>query len=217
MKSYWNEFYTHPDENISNASQFAKHVADELITDWTILDVGCGNWRVCNYFAKRGHHVTAVDTACSHCRDSALVHIIQEDVLEYLKRTSCRYDVIYMRWILHALPKPVQCEVVKHASRCLSELGCIWIENRSINDHVLLAHSTYDDEDGSHTTSHKRWPASQEEFLSMFEHSNASIVFLDESRGFSPSGSRDYNTDPLLFRIKAMRKDDAQLAAASSD
>ena len=205
--TYWETFYGSPDESITRASPFAKHVDSHVDPQSRILDLGCGNCRDSIYFASQGHTVTAVDTAVDDATDGSLTRI-KGDVLRYVQTSREIYDVIYMRWFLHALPVHLQYDVVRAASALLRKGGSIWIENRSINDNILLAHSTYDEEDGSYSTSHKRWPTSQEQLRDMLDSSGVTVVSMEESRGFSPSGVRDYNTDPLLFRIQAIRNEE---------
>jgi SAM-dependent methyltransferase len=200
---YWETFYDEPDETIDNASQFAVYVAKHIQNSSDILDLGCGNCRDSIFFTKEGHSVTAVDTALKKNTREGSLRRVKEDVLQYIQRTSASYDVIYMRWFLHALPVRQQYSVIRHAAACLRYGGTLWIENRSINDSVLLSHSSYNKDDGSYTTSHKRWPTGEEQLYDMFDKSDVSIICIEESRGFSKAGVRSYNSDPLLYRIKA--------------
>lgn len=207
---YWNQFYANPDECILTPSSFALHVQKQIPPNSNILDIGCGNCRDSLFFAQQGHSVTAIDTSLDTSTPNIQhknLQLSNNNALSYLSNTNNTYNVIYMRWFLHALPLDQQQEIILYASKQLSKNGgTIWIENRSINDTILLQNSTYSEIDGSYTTSHKRWPTSETTLKNMFQHSLCEIISIQESRGFSDGGQRDYNQDPLLFRIEAKRK-----------
>lgn len=207
---YWNQFYTNPDEHILTPSSFALHVQKQIPPHSNILDIGCGNCRDSLFFAQQGHSVTAMDTSLDINTPNIQhknLQLSNNNALAYLSNTNDTYNVIYMRWFLHALPLDQQQQMILHASKKLSNKGgTIWIENRSINDTILLQNSTYSEIDGSYTTSHKRWPTSEITLKNMFLHSLCEIISIQESRGFSHGGQRNYNLDPLLFRIEAKRK-----------
>ena len=59
----WTEFWASPRgaKVTRRSSSFGRHVARELEPGSAILDLGCGNARDAVRFAKRGHHVWAVD------------------------------------------------------------------------------------------------------------------------------------------------------------
>lgn len=203
-KSYWDRFYSNPDENITGGSHFAQFIGNRIMEKSKILDLGCGNARDSIYLSSKGHEVTAVDTSISTQKIGSL-KTVNGDVIDFLKTTTSKYDIIYLRWFLHALPIQIQHDVIELASNVLSSNGQICIENRSINDDILIKNSIYSEEDGSYTTSHKRWPTAIEDLEKMLKNNNMKIELSEVSRGFSPSGSRDYNKDPMLNRVIARK------------
>jgi hypothetical protein len=44
-KSYWDRFYSNPDENITGGSHFAQFIGNRIMEKSKILDLGCGNAR----------------------------------------------------------------------------------------------------------------------------------------------------------------------------
>jgi len=71
---YWDEYYKRP-LNAAVPSQFAAFVAQELPSDATILEIGCGTGRDSFFFARQGWRVFAFDgshSAIKGCDDLKL-------------------------------------------------------------------------------------------------------------------------------------------------
>lgn len=206
---YWSTFYQCPDESIQGPSLFAKNVGSWLVSkysanDVNILELGCGNCRDSCYLSELGYNVTAVDTAVKATVEDNLTKK-KANVLDFLRQTQDTYNVIYMRWFLHAVPYEQQKVIIQLASEILKPNGVIFIENRSLNDNILLENSVFDPSDESFSTSHKRWPSDPRKLKEVILNVGLTVESCVESRGFSPSGTRNYNKDPLLLRLVARK------------
>ena len=199
---YWQAFYTAPDEQVSNCSMFARAVSHSLRPGMAVLDLGCGNARDARHFAGAGCRVVGLDTAVvedEHSGDN--LTCVRANAFDYLGSCKNKFDVVYLRWFLHALPYDQQFSILKEISKVLAPGGRVLAETRSLNDKVLLSQSTYDEKDRSYATSHKRWPTTTKALIAMAHEHGYAITYVEERNEFSQNGDRNYNNDPVLIRM----------------
>ncbi|MBL1140618.1 MAG: adenylyl-sulfate kinase [Proteobacteria bacterium] len=137
---HWNSYY---ESNIAPIipSSFAKSVASQLLKNQEILEIGCGNGRDAAFFASSGFNVTAIDrseSAIKYCREKYSNHSVcfYEGMITDSSPhiTNVKYDIIYSRFVIHAMPLEEEIEVLSAANNLLKTGGRLYIECRSIND-----------------------------------------------------------------------------------
>jgi bifunctional enzyme CysN/CysC len=139
--SFWESFYSKR-TGVLHPSPFALFVSDLLGPDGRgkdLLEVGCGNGRDSAFFSQNGFRVTAIDAssaAIDYCREVHGGSILFEHRLLSApdSQTNHTYDVVYSRFVLHAMTPEEGDEFLVAAARCLKPNGRLLLECRSIND-----------------------------------------------------------------------------------
>ena len=106
-----------------------------------------------------------------------------------------------MRWFLHAVPYEQQKLIIQLASDVLKPNGVMFIENRSLNDNILLENSVFDPSDESFSISHKRWPSDPRKLKDVISNVGLTVESCVKSRR-----TRNYNKDPLLLRLVSRKR-----------
>jgi SAM-dependent methyltransferase len=141
LDQYWDEFYHGEHVDIEGPSAFARYSSALIQPGSTIFEIGCGNGRDALYFAGLGMQViasdaseAAIERATRHARRLRLtpqprfLHRQMEALDDY----AGTLDVVYMRFVLHAVPQPVASEALRWAARNLVRGGRVFIEARSV-------------------------------------------------------------------------------------
>lgn len=198
---FWNKYYTTTLDDINDNSTFATHIYNEFLKNEskTIADLGCGNCRDSFFFARKGHMCYAVDYNMTNTDSVSNCTLVKENAVSYMKSCDLDFDIIYMRWFLHAMPYADAQDVFNNSFDCLKNNGYICIEVRSINDDKLKTDSMYDDIDKSFTTTHKRWPFSLQKLKEFANDRNCIIV--EQREGFFSPNKNTETENPLLLRF----------------
>lgn len=137
--AHWNEYYTGA-KLVDAPSSFAQLVGKRLPAPQRLIEVGCGNGRDAAYFARTGHSVTALDVssgAIDRCRrdhSDLGIRFVNAGLPAISGEEDGTYDVVYSRFVLHAMPEQEEIATLHAAARLLKSGGQIFIECRSIND-----------------------------------------------------------------------------------
>jgi SAM-dependent methyltransferase len=145
--TYWESFYNKKHSSISKPSSFALFVADYLSnTDFTIIDVGCGNGRDSIFFSKLGFSVFAIDQALdleymnSENKSNSNLNFIRKDytTLDFngILNSENENLIIYSRFALHSLNKIEEANFFYNLSM-LPKKTLFFIEARTINDKLF--------------------------------------------------------------------------------
>lgn len=204
---YWNHFYE-SNQDIEQPSLFALSIADKLIKNKNMLELGCGNGRDSFYFASKGLNVTAIDAS------DKIIERLQKK--EYLGNIcficddfvcsptifAGQFDYCYSRFSLHAINAEQENEIIKNVFGALRVNGVFFIEVRSVNDEIYglgkkIAEDTY-----IYKGHFRRFIVKKklEEKLIM---AGFNLLYTEESRGFAPLG----NSDPFVIRIIARKEE----------
>jgi adenylylsulfate kinase-like enzyme/SAM-dependent methyltransferase len=136
---HWNSFYT-GDKLVFEPSDFAITVQSKLHGTLNLLEMGCGNGRDSVYFASLNHNVTAMDpsnAAIDLCKSkyvNSTVCFINGTLPNLDASHNSTFDVIYSRFVLHAMTETEEIESLICANRVLKNNSSFFIECRSIND-----------------------------------------------------------------------------------
>lgn len=178
---HWPSFYLRFHER--RPSPFALWCQDQWIgCPKRILDAGCGNGRDSAYLASMGHSVLAVDSCPTAGEDKGKATFLLGNVA----KLDGMQDVVYSRWLLHAMPEDEADEFLSAASRMLSP-GLVCLEYRVS---VPLGGDHY------------RRAVSTARTCSLLDRLGVKIVHASEGRGRSVMGK----DDPMLGRIVGFRR-----------
>ena len=150
-RAHWNEYYAGKTANSVWAefpSQFAAFVASDIEGGSRILDFGCGNGRDSLFLASIGHDVVAADyagPAVELVREKAEARALEleatelniYDVAHVQKAEDTRagsFDVIYSRFVMHAINEDGQDRFLRMAKTLLKPGGRIYVEFRNDRD-----------------------------------------------------------------------------------
>ena len=210
---FWNKYYKTTNDNIKNPSSFSDFVYSNYIKKYNkdkislkILDLGSGICRDTVFFHSKGNICIAVDINGVLDYESDNCKLIKKDVLSVLenKKFLTFFDIIYMRWFLHALPYEISNNIFVNALSNLKSNGLICIEVRSINDLELKKNSKYDKNDKSYSTTHKRWLYSVEMCKKLALENNCDILYCQE--GYFSNNLNVETNNPLLIRFICKNK-----------
>ena len=201
---YWDEYYK-KDAAPSFPSPFAEYVANKLSTKQNILEIGCGNGRDSKFFSSKGHHVTGLDRSreaielCKNLYSSEPIEFFFGAITDIAKTNKKKYDLIYSRFVIHAMSLNEELEMLTMSYRLLNEDGQFFIECRSINDPLSEAGEIL-----SHTErieGHYRRFIILEELKQRLIQVGFEIIEAIESDGLANLGKED----PMVIRVKAIK------------
>ncbi len=201
---HWDEYYQ-KDNAPSFPSPFAEYVANKLSTKQNILEIGCGNGRDSKFFSSKGHHVTGLDRSgeaielCKNLYSSEPIEFFFGTITDIEKTNKKKYDLIYSRFVIHAMSLNEELEMLTMSYRLLNEDGQFFIECRSINDPLsntgeILSHTERID-------GHYRRFIILEELKQRLIQVGFEIIETMESNGLANLGGED----PVVIRVEAIK------------
>jgi len=203
--AHWESFYSQ-EKGVFQPSPFAEAVEAMLPSASRLLEIGCGNGRDAAYFASKNHEVVAIDlsdAAIELCREqhstlnidfrSGPLSCCEEDISE-------RFDHIYSRFVIHAMPVEEEEATLASAHRLLHEGGMLHIECRSINDPMARLGEVLSPTE--RINGHYRRFIILDEFCHRLTHAGFDVVEAIESNGLAVFGDED----PVVLRVTAVRK-----------
>ena len=201
---YWDEYYK-KDAAPSFPSPFAGYVANKLRTKQNILEIGCGNGRDSKFFSSKGHHVTGLDRSgkaidlCKSLYSNEPIEFFFGEVTDITKINKKKYDLIYSRFVVHAMSINEELEMLKTSYQLLNNNGQFFIECRSINDPLsntgeILSHT-------ERIEGHYRRFIILEELKQRLIQVGFKIIEAIESNGLANLGEED----PVVIRVKAIK------------
>lgn len=198
-KYFWNDYYKSNNNDIKYESTFAKFVHENNKDCKTLLDLGCGNCRDSIFFSKKDIQVDAIDYNGHLDKYYNNLTFIKKDIELFLTEKDLKpYDLMYMRWVLHAMPYDKAERIFNLSCNILDKGGKFCIEVRSINDTILKENSIYNEVDFSYKTAHKRWLYSIEMLEKLIEKYNMKKIIMEE--GYFSYNKNTETENPLLVR-----------------
>jgi adenylylsulfate kinase-like enzyme/SAM-dependent methyltransferase len=201
---HWESFYTrHLGEQAP--SLFAQHVLARLRGDETLLEIGCGNGRDASFFSSRGLRVVAIDASSAAIESCRKLHgadgigfaagKLGDEGLD----VGDSFDVIYSRFVLHAMTEAEEQETLLGAYRKLRPGGSLYLECRSINDPLARQGEVISPTERIH--GHYRRFIILEAIVQRLEATGFHIDQALEDIGFAPY----QDEDPMVIRIQASK------------
>jgi len=202
--NYWDEYYI-KDNIPSFPSPFAKYVGNKLGTKQTILEIGCGNGRDSKFFASLGHQVTGLDRSskaielCKKLYSCESLEFFFGTITDIAKINKKKFDLIYSRFVFHAMSLSEEIETLKTSYQLLNKDGQFFIECRSIND--PLSHKGEILSRTERVDGHYRRFIILEDFKQRLVQVGFTIIKTIESNGLAKFGK----DDPVVIRIHAIK------------
>ena len=202
---YWDEYYK-KDYAPSFPSPFAEYVASKLSTKQNILEIGCGNGRDSKYFSSKGHHITGLDRSaeaielCKNLYSSdEPIEFFYGTITDIAKTNKKKFDLIYSRFVIHAMSLNEELEMLKISYKLLKKNGQLFIECRSTNDPLsqkgeILSHT-------ERVFGHYRRFIILDEFVQRLVQVGFEVVEAIENIGLAKFGEED----PMVIRVKAIK------------
>ena len=201
---HWDEYYQ-KDNAPSFPSPFAEHVANKLNTQQNILEIGCGNGRDSKFFSSKGHHVTGLDRSgeaiqlCKSLYSNEPLEFFFGEVTDIVKTNKKKYDLIYSRFVIHAMSLNEELDMLKISYKLLNKDGKFFIECRSTNDPLsqkgeVLSHTERID-------GHYRRFIILKELKQRLIQVGFEIIEIIESNGLARLG----DDDPVVIRVIAIK------------
>ena len=199
-KHFWNNYYKSNNHDIKNQSTFAEFVYENNKKDCKyLLDLGCGNCRDSIFFSTKDIRVDAIDYNGHLDNDYHNLTFIKKDVELFLTEKDLKpYNLVYMRWFLHAMPYDKAERIFNLSCNILDKEGKICIEVRSINDNILKKNSIYNERDFSYKTTHKRWLYSIPRLENLIAKYNMKKIIMEE--GYFSYNKNTETDNPLIIR-----------------
>ena len=201
---HWDEYYK-KDTAPSFPSPFAEYVANKLSKKQNILEIGCGNGRDSKFFSSRGHHVTGLDKSeeaielCKNLYSDEPIVFFFGTITDIAKTNQKKYDLIYSRFVIHAMALNEELEMLNISYQLLNQDGQFFIECRSTNDPLLQQGEIL-----SHTErvyGHYRRFIILDEFIQRLVQVGFEVTEAIENIGLAKFGEED----PMVIRVKAIK------------
>jgi bifunctional enzyme CysN/CysC len=201
---HWRAYYNQ-NKAPSKPSLFAEFVNEQIPPVSSILEVGCGNGRDASFFARSGHPVVAIDistAAIDLCRQQhgATGAIFEAAPLPSFEvRAERKFDVIYSRFVIHAMPLQEEEAMLASAARLLNPGGALYVECRSINDPMAREGEVISPTERIH--GHYRRFIIKDELAARLTSAGFRVESVVESSGLAVFGDED----PVVIRVEAIR------------
>ncbi|WP_445781348.1 adenylyl-sulfate kinase [Shewanella sp.] len=141
--NYWNDFYLKSSAPISSSS-FAIFCDERFFQpDSKIIEFGCGNGRDSFYLGSR-HRVTAIDPSQTvidlnkfNNNHFGINFICSKFNNSLSGLVGSNYDVVYSRFVMHAMNESEEDEAISFARQLLKDNGLLCLEFRTDKDPLM--------------------------------------------------------------------------------
>jgi tellurite methyltransferase len=202
---FWNKFYS---ENIdlNEPSLFAKWFsANYLKNNSSILELGCGNGRDSFYLCSEKHSVYAIDASKSAITNNIAknkfnsLKFIELNMIDLnnksIKINLPKFNVVYSRFFLHAVPEYIENEILKFCNENLTLGDVVAHEFRTTNDSLFSLGEEIST--CEKYTDHYRRFIEVNSFKKKIDPEFWETLFITESSGLAPFREQD----PVVCRI----------------
>ena len=202
--NHWDQYYK-KDNVPAFPSPFAEYVANKLINQQTILEVGCGNGRDAIFLASQGHLVTGLDRSgeaielCNKLYSQEPIKFVFGTITNLAKTSNKKFDLIYSRFVIHTMPLNEEIEMLKISYKLLKNNGRFFIECRSINDPLSQKGEKLSQTE--RIDGHYRRFIILEEFKQRLVHIGFKVIETIESNDLAKLGEED----PVVIRVSAIK------------
>jgi SAM-dependent methyltransferase len=211
-QAYWDRFYEQPHPDLAQPSSFARLCLSRMSPTDTVFEVGCGNGRDALYMARHGLRVFASDA--SHVALRRVHSVSNQETFSHPPRLVARpierlddrhageIDVVYMRFLLHAITAEEASAGLRWAHRNLRPDGRLFVEARSVYG-SLYGQGVPAGRDAFIQDGHYRRFIRSDELREELAGIGFRLDELVESDGLAMHGT----DDPVVIRVFAGRAD----------
>ena len=198
---FWNSHYG-SSTSAQKPSPFALAVGERVPDGSAVLDVGCGDGRDAVHLAGLGHSVVALDASSAAIELCRRVHgetcdFVSGVVADHAAGWQERFDVLYSRFVIHAMTEHEELALWRDARNVLKPGGLMMVECRSIND--PLAREGVVLSPTERIAGHYRRFIVLEELRRRLESEGFVVESAMESNGLAVHGTED----PVVIRLFA--------------
>lgn len=137
--AFWDSYYG-SSTGAQKPSSFALAAADFIPPGADVLEVGCGDGRDAVHLSSLGHSVVGLDASaaavelCRRAHAGSAATFVQGVVSDHAEAWQQSFDVLYSRFVIHAMTEQEELALWRDARRVLRPGGQLMVECRSIND-----------------------------------------------------------------------------------
>ncbi len=214
-KAHWEDYYSKKTQNdvwTDYPSQFGAFCASEIEAPSSVLDFGCGNGRDSLFLSQIGHEVLACDYSKSavdivKAKGKKKDLLIEAEVLNIYDTSSVqsmiknypdRFDIIYSRFVMHAITQEGQDRFLRLAKKILKAKGKIYLEFRNSNDERSKSGTVLSDDERS--DGHYRRFIKNSEFLDNATELGWAVEYMAEGTGFAKFKDEDPNVTRIILK-----------------
>lgn len=212
---YWDDYYSAQIQNnvwAEYPSQFAAFCASEIDSGSKMLEFGCGNGRDSLFLSQIGHDVlacdysqTAVDFVKAKSKKEELTLKFEvfniynvANVQKFENSYPAEFDVIYSRFVMHAITLEGQDRFLRMAKLLLKPEGKVLLEFRNSNDErkekrSIISWSKLSD-------GHYRRFIKTDEFINNVMEAGLSVTYVAEGTGFAKFKNEDPDVTRLILK-----------------
>ena len=204
---YWDSYYAKRGAPIPPSS-FAIFCNENFFGDHChVLEFGCGNGRDSFYFSKK-HHVTAIDQSIvainankQRVSDEGILSVdfIDGRFGEKIVGMPQSVDVVYGRFVLHAMSLEDETQALNYAYKTLKPGGKIFLEFRTDKDELMNKGITVGLNE--RVTDHYRRFINLDEFLDRLSRIGFTQEYCVEKNGLA----KHVDDDPTVARVIATK------------
>lgn len=204
-RAYWEAWYQ-KDEAPKHPTSFALFVEEQLPKAAAILELGCGNARDTAFFAQQGHPVIAIDASETAIANNTkrFGHLpctfLPCDFADLGSLTlPIPINALYSRFVLHAIPEPLEENILDYAATILPHGAWMFHEFRTTNDPLMR--------EGTSISANERLCGHYRRFIDLgaftekLAKKGFSIESTFEGRGVAVLGK----SDPVVARVAARK------------
>tara|TARA_A100001011_G_scaffold396408_2_gene494182 strand:+ start:159 stop:749 length:591 start_codon:yes stop_codon:yes gene_type:complete len=190
-KDHWEKYYQKNNKPFK-PSDFSKEVKNQVQTNHSLIDIGCGNGRDSIFFARNKLITKGIDQSEITIKNLKNFEnkMLQFECVDILNLENKSYDYGYCRFLLHSISE-------KEENYLLG-----WLKD-NINKKIFLESRL--DEGKNEKQDHYRRPMNLEKFHSKLSKLNIKILDERKSKKFSIYNDSynvsDLKSDPLLVRM----------------
>tara|TARA_X000001036_G_C20508457_1_gene736986 strand:- start:317 stop:952 length:636 start_codon:yes stop_codon:yes gene_type:complete len=195
LRSYWNNYYS-TNNKVLPHSDFSSFVSENLNTNSTLIDIGCGDGRDSIYFSDKKIITTGVDISekvINKNKEYENEYLNFEVLdLENINSITKKFDFAYCRFLFHAISEDIENQLLE------------WF-GENINSRIFIETRIKDTKQIVITENHYRRYFEEQYFVNKVQKAGFKVLFNQTSRSFSQYKKiynvKDVNHDPLLLRM----------------
>ena len=140
-KNYWNDYYSKNNKS-QKPTSFAENIINLISEKSKIMELGCGTGRDSYYFASKGHTVFSCDQSEVIINNLSKdkqnnPYFFKSDIKNLHQKINKTFNVIYARFVLHALDEEESKKAINWTFDHLEKGGLFLSESRSIKDSII--------------------------------------------------------------------------------